>query len=130
MNFAFTFAASVAGFSETRAMVCFSDDQDPSDQGWCSILTVGAGSISFDDNNGWLGLQPDTLTKHVVARSLSDSTALVCFSEGDTTRPISDNGPGIAGGCLSMEVSASAITQNAALSITDGAISSLALQMF
>jgi len=65
-----------------------------------------------------------------VARSLSDSTALVCFSEGDTTRPISDNSPGIAGGCLSVEVSASAITQNAALSITDGAISSLALQMF
>jgi len=132
LNTAFTTRASVVGFSDSKAMVCYSDDLTPKDQGGCSALAISSsGALTVPLAPGstlanWVSLQPSKTTDEVVVTRLSSDTALVCYSEA-----AGSGSGGVAGDCAYVEVSASAVTiKGTALGVTSGAISHMALQSF
>jgi len=126
---AFTYDVSVVGFSESMAMVCYSDNLFSAkvNQGGCSMLSISGDTLTVSDTS-WMPLQATKFTESVVAQSLSSDTALVCFTEGSD--PSNPTGLGVAGECIFVEVSASVATKKAELSITSGAISHMALKKF
>lgn len=136
LNDAFTKGASVVGFSESTAMVCFSDNLDdevgPAEdyRGFCVVLSITAGKVTIPNFAGYYPIQlwepvATTFARSVVAQSLSADTALVCFSRGSGSSGV------VGGDCIYVEVGAnSTITKLAELPIAAGAMSHMALEKF
>jgi len=131
LNAAFTKDASVVGFSESMAMVCYSDNLGDVDEfrGFCSMLSISADPNMTVPDDNYLPIQlwapvSTTYTQTVVAQSLSADTALVCISR------VSGSSSEAGGDCIFVEVTASTVTKLAELPIAAGAMSHMALKKF